>query len=324
MRIIRTVRGDIPADQMGVTATHEHLYCDQRRCRGMSGGGHPAGPSPMVLLDVDLVAAELCHYRAAGGSAIAEMTAHGWGRDLSVLKDISERAGVHVIAISGFYVEDCHPPFVADASVESLAQHLIAEITAGAAGTDIRTGLLKASIGQPDIQGQEKKCAVAVARAQRRTGVAITTHSTAAYRFEVENGSPGSLFLDLFESEGVDPARVIIGHVEQNPDVRQLLALARRGASVQFDLVGRSHRILDETRIELLCRLAEAGFVSQLLLSADTCRTTDLKANGGQGYDYLLREFVPRLARAGFDRPLIRRILVENPARVLSIQGPGV
>jgi predicted metal-dependent phosphotriesterase family hydrolase len=320
MKIVRTVRGDIAPQELGVTATHEHLYCDQRLCR--SGLDFPGSYAKMVVTDPDMVVAELADFCAAGGRAIAEMTAHGWGRDVRVLKQISERSGVHVIAISGFYVEDCHPEFVTDASIEELEEILVQEITRGADGTDIRTGLLKSGISRPIIEGPEEKCARAIARAQKRTGVAITTHTSASSRFEVEGGNVGMQHLNLFEAEGVDPARVIIGHTDENGDIRQLIALAQRGAYVQFDVIGKTHWLLDETRVELLCQLVDKGYENQLLLSSDRCREIELKAQGGPGYDHVLRSFVPRLRKNGFDESLIHRFLVENPARALAFE-PG-
>jgi phosphotriesterase-related protein len=263
---------------------------------------------------------ELAAFKQAGGRAVAEMTVHGWGRDVAALKEISARSGVHIIATSGFYVERCHPEFVAHSSVEELEAFLVKELITGADGTHICTGLLKSAISRPVIEGAERKCALAIARAQRRTGVAITTHSSAASRFEVAGGNVGLMLLDLFEAEGLDPARVIIGHTDSNPDIRQLATLAKRGAYIEFDLIGRTHRLLDETRVELLCRLVDLGYVNHLLLSADICRVTDWKVAGGAGYDYVLLHFVPKLYEAGFDDFLIHRILIENPARVLSIE----
>jgi phosphotriesterase-related protein len=274
----------------------------------------------MVLQDPDLVVQELSHFYAAGGRAIAEMTVHGWGRDVAVLREIAERSDIHVIATSGFYVEECHPEFVADSSVEELEEFLVGELTLGADGTNIRTGLLKASTNWPVIEGPEEKCARAVARAHMRTGVAITTHTEGLIRFEVAGGNQGVMLIDLLESEGVDPNRVIVGHTDQNCDIRHLVALAERGAYVQFDVIGMTSWLLPETRIELLSRLIDLGFKDRLLLSSDRCAIGLLKAGGGPGYDHVLCSFVPQLHQAGFDDALLNRILVQNPARALAVE----
>jgi predicted metal-dependent phosphotriesterase family hydrolase len=318
MKVIRTVNGDISPADLGVTQTHEHLYCDQTL--GRSEASFPTLSTQMILRDADLVVRELEDFHAAGGRAIAEMTVLGWGRDVAVLRDISRRSGIHVIATSGFYVEDCIPDFAREASIEDLVYFLVKELVEGADGTQIRTGLLKSGVGRPVIEGLEKKCAVAVARAQKLTGVAITTHTSASSRFEILGGNLGAQHLDIFEAEGVDPARVIVGHTDENADIRQFLALAKRGAMIQFDVIGKTHWLLDETRVILLAKLAEAGYEDRLLLSTDRCRMTEIKALGGPGYDHLLRSFLPKLRQAGFDEVLIHKMLVENPARILAVE----
>jgi phosphotriesterase-related protein len=317
MKVIRTVNGDIAPSELGVTQTHEHLWCDQRL--GPTLERFPSDSTLMILRQPDLIVDALRDYREAGGRAVAEMTVMGWGRDVAVLRDISLRSGVHVIATSGFYVEDCIPEFARTASVEELTEFLLKELTEGADGTGIRTGILKSGVGRPVIEQLERRCAVAVARANKATGVPVTTHTSGSARFEIPGGNLGAQHLDLFEAEGVDPARVIIGHNDENADIRFLLSLARRGAYVQFDVIGKSHWLLDETRVELLGRLADAGHLDRLLLSTDRCRLSELKVEGGPGYDHLLCSFLPRLRQGGFDEAAIHRMLVENPARILAI-----
>ena len=317
MSIVRTVTGDVVPEELGTTASHEHLWCDRRICRPPSR--FPSIQYPLVLQDPDLILQELSTFRASGGQTIVDATVAGWGRDVGRLRALSLLSGVRVIATSGFYIERCHPRGTEDATVEALTDRLVCEITEGADGTPIRTGLLKAAISRPCIAGMERKAAVAVAQAHKRTGAAITTHSPGAYRFELAGGNAGTAFLDLFEAQGVDPSRVIIGHVDSNPDIRQLVALARRGAIIEFDFVGREERLLDETRVELLCRLVDRGFENQLLLSSDVCRERDLGVRGGRGYSHVLDRFVPRLRDAGFDDRLLGQLLGRNPARVFAI-----
>jgi phosphotriesterase-related protein len=317
VKVVRTVTGDIAPSELGVTQTHEHLWCDQSL--GPSLDPFPSESTLMILREPDLIVDALRDYRDAGGCAVAEMTVKGWGRDVAILRDISLRAGVHVIATSGFYVEECIPEFARTAGIEELTEFLVKELTEGADGTDIRTGILKSGVGRPVIEQLERRCAVAVARAQKITGAPITTHTSASARFEIPGGNLGAQHLDLFEAEGVDPGRVIIGHNDENADIRFLLALARRGAYIQFDVIGKSHWLLDETRVELLARLADAGYLDHLLLATDRCRLGEFKVKGGPGYDHLLRNFLPKLRQAGFDEGAIRQMLVQNPARILAI-----
>jgi phosphotriesterase-related protein len=274
----------------------------------------------MVLQDIHIVVSEVAAFAAAGGRAIAEMTVAGWGRDVAILRDISRQTGIHVIATSGYYIEDCHPDFTHDATVGELTDFLVTELTEGADGTAIRPGILKSGVERPVIEGVDRRCATAVARAQKQTGAVITTHTSGGSRFEIRGGNLGTLHLDLFEAEGVDPARVIIGHTDENADIRQLLGLAKRGAAIQFDVIGKLHWLLDETRVELLAKLADKGYLDRLLLSTDRNRVSELHVTNGPGYDHVMRDFVPRLRQAGFDEAAIHTILVENPARILALE----
>ena len=320
MSRIQTVAGPIGPEALGITYMHEHILCDQRRCRQEGLQRPRSAEGLMVLDDVAVAVEELTDIRRLGADAIVEVTMQAWGRDLTSLRRISEATGLKIIATSGFYVELCHPMIIADQSIDELADGLVTEITEGADGTGIRTGLLKAAVSRPVVEGPEKKCARAVARAARRTGAAITTHTSGAIRFEIPGGNIGWQLLDLFEAEGVDPRRVIVGHVDENADLRNLQALCRRGAFVQFDVIGKHHWMLDETRAGLIVALVAAGFVDHLLLSTDRARRSELRHYGGLGYAYLLSRFVPMLREAGVGDEAMRRMLVENPRRALSIQ----
>ena len=79
----------------------------------------------MRLDNFDRMAGELSAFRDAGGAAVVEVTCDGWGRDVEVLARLSAASGVHVVATAGFYIEPCMPTFVAEWSVERLADHLI-------------------------------------------------------------------------------------------------------------------------------------------------------------------------------------------------------
>lgn len=314
---IETVTGSITPEMLGITYMHEHILCDQRRCRP-DGLRPPGGGTSMVLDDVDVAVRELREIRALGAAAVVEVTMQAWGRDVQRLREISLATGLAVIAASGFYVEQCHPEFVAEQSIEELTEGLIIELREGVGDTGIRTGLLKSAISRPVVEGPEEKCARAVARAHLATGAAITTHTSGSARFEIPGGNIGMLLLEVLESEGADPRRVIIGHNDVNIDIRNIERLCRRGAYVQFDVIGKQHWMLDETRAEVIAELVRRGLLKHLMLSLDRARKSELKSYGGQGYAYLLTHFVPMLRDAGVPADAIRTMLVDNPRSALA------
>jgi len=67
-----------------------------------------------------------------------------------------------------------------------------------------------------------------------------------------------------------------------------------------------------------LIELLDAGFGDQLLISQDVCTKVQLLEYGGSGYGHILRSILPRLRRRGVDDATVRKLLVENPARVLA------
>ena len=44
--------------------------------------------------------------------------------------------------------------------------------------------------------------------------------------------------LDVFEAEGADLSRVVIGHADSNPSADYHRAIVDRGASIEFDFLG--------------------------------------------------------------------------------------
>jgi phosphotriesterase-related protein len=317
--VIQTVRGEISPDEFGVCLPHEHVWCDQHLApRPELFGSTRSTTSYMQLTRSDDMVDELAAYRSIGGASIVEVTCDGWGRDLEQLARLSEASGVHIVATAGFYIEPCMPPFVADWSIERLADHLIREIDQGVEDSGRRCGVLKSAIHRARVEGLELKGLLAVARAQRRTGVAITSHTTGGRRGEVPGGTVGVEQLEILKAEGVDPSRFIVGHVDERPDIDVLSALAQEGCFIQFDVIGKEHWLLDQTRAELIKALIDRGYVGHLLMSHDRNRDHEMRYGGGTGYVHLFDHFLPRLTALGVTAAEVRQMMVTNPARAFA------
>jgi phosphotriesterase-related protein len=133
----------------------------------------------------------------------------------------------------------------------------------------------------------------------------------------------GQAQLAIFLSEGVDPARVVIGHADSWPDLDHYLAILDRGANLQFDFLGHRFDPVDEPReprvVELIVELLDRGYGAQILLSQDVCHDMQLKVNGGFGYTYLQQHFLPALRTAAVGEGELERITVDNPRRILTL-----
>ncbi len=308
--LIHTVRGPVPAEDIGFTLPHEHTYVYLWRIEERFDYATQTESE-------DVLAAELEEFRTRGGSCLVDLTLPGMGRDAARVKALSERTGVHIVLGCGYYREPYYPPgaLVDRRSVGAIADDLVEEIENGIDGTGIRPGIL-GEIGthKPWISAQEERVHRAVARAQRLTGLSITTHSVLS-RVGLDQ-------LQLFLEEGADPSRIIIGHCDGYPDLDYYLELLNLGASIEFDGLGYNAPYLrfgEPMILGLLLELLERRLESQILLSQDVCTMERLKRFGGNGYSYLQEAIVPKLREAGVTDDLIDTLTVENPRRLLSV-----
>jgi predicted metal-dependent phosphotriesterase family hydrolase len=311
MAHVQTVLGPVDPATLGVTLPHEHTQIALWHIESRWDYWQ-------LTRDADLIATELGAFRDAGGGTIVDLTLPGVGRDPAWLQDVARATGLNVVMGCGWYRTAYYPPalLVDRRSVDSLADELVREISEGVGDGRVRPGII-GEIGTDKtwISALEERVHRAAARAARRTGLALTTHAVL---------SPVGLDqLKIFEAEGADPTRVVIGHADSYPHLDHYLAIVERGASVEFDFLGMSftpaERLGEGRVIELLCELLARGHVERVLLSQDVCHDSQLSHYGGNGYTYLARTFLPRLREAGVSDAEIATMTVDNPRRLLTV-----
>jgi phosphotriesterase-related protein len=308
---VQTVRGPVAPETIGFTLPHEHTAIALWHVRDRWDYWE-------LTPDEPIIEAELGLFRTAGGSCLADLTLRGVGRDPTRLAGLSERTGLHIVMGCGWYRDAYYPPEarIDRRSVDDLADELVREATDGVAGTGIRPGIIgEIGTDKPWLSPAEERVHRAVARAARRTGLAITTHAVM---------SPvGVAQLRIFEEEGVDPARVVIGHADSYPSLDHYLEIVRRGANVEFDFLGMAFTPMErkgEERIGgLVLELLARGHADRILLSQDVCHNSQLKHYDGNGYVHLHESFLPRLRAAGASEADIARLTVANPVRILTV-----
>ncbi len=298
---VMTVLGPVSPDRLGFTQTHEHLIADAYWVTGTINN---------LINDEDLAVEEATIYKQAGGGSLVELTNIGLKRDPEALKRIAERTGLNIIMGCGWYRQPYYPPEIDHRSTNDLAAEMIHDVTEGVNATGIKAGIIgEIGVNLDYITAQEERVLRAAARAHKATGAAISTHG--------EVSPIGLAQMDVLEEEGVDLERVIVGHADSYLNLDYHEAIARRGAYVEYDGIGRSHIYPDKKRVQLLVEMMRLGYVEKLLLSTDRCWRSDLHAYGGVGYDHILRSFIPMLKAAGVSDEQIQIMTVENPKRVL-------
>ena len=286
-------------DPTGYTWVHEHLHID------LSGFKNNLD---CRLDQYDLICQEMKDLRASGVSNIIEMTNRYMGRNPQFMLDLMRDTGINVVACTGYYQDAFFPEHVAARSVEQLAQEMVDEIVIGIDGTELKAGII-AEIGSSEgvITPLEEKVFIAAARAHIETGRPISTHTSFS--------TMGVEQLVLLQAHGVDLSRVTVGHCDLKDNLDNILRMIELGAYVQFDTIGKNNYYPDEKRIAMLHAIRDRGLLSHVMLSMDITRRSHLKANGGNGYDYLLTTFIPQLRQSGFSQADVDTMLRDNPSQ---------
>ncbi|MGE5589975.1 MAG: phosphotriesterase [Bacillota bacterium] len=306
MAHVQTLLGPIAPEQLGTTYVHEHLLTRPPLWR--------IKEDPDYVLDSkDKIVEELRLFYEAGGRTLVDCTAIDYGRNARDFLEVAGRTPVQLIALTGFNRGDYGDPSIQEASAEQLAERIVLDLTVGMDGTDAKAGLIKFGTSYNVVLPVEDRFIRAAARGQQHTGAPVITHTT--------RGTLGLDQVERFERAGGDPNRLALSHLDQNLDFYYLSRIARRGAYVLFDGPSKTKYGPDEARVVMLKRLVDAGYEDHLLISGDMGRRSYLKAyGGGPGFEYLLKEFAPRLREEGFSEELVRKFFVDNPRRFLTIE----
>jgi predicted metal-dependent phosphotriesterase family hydrolase len=299
---VQGVLGPIDARQLGATQCHEHVSIDIFRVTGDELGR---------LVDEDLVLGDVEAAYDAGLRTIVDVGTDGHLRSPTFLRAIAQRSRVQVIAATGYWKEVVYPEYVTDLPAEGVAEALAKDVTQGILDTEIRAGVI-GEIGSEATGFTEltDKVFRACALAQALTGVAVITHTP--------EGVDALKQLQVLITNGADPGRILIGHVDCMDDVDLHSKIAAEGAFVGYDRVGLDRYASDDVRLRLVLEMLDRGHARSLILSTDMANLRRTREHGGLGYSYLLEAFVPRLREAGVDEGTLHTILVENPARLLT------
>ncbi len=303
MKIIRTVRGDIAPEMLGLTYTHEHLF------------GYSLNPKsdPDLRLDSESAAAyELTLFRMAGGQAIVEMSPCDYNRNPLVLRRLSEATDVHIVCVTGFIKGASADLLVENKNINELADAMIRDVQDGIDGTGIRAGIIKAGSSLNTITPNEEKIFRAAACAQRETGALISTHT--------EAGTMALEQIELLRSEGVPPERILIGHTDRKLDWDYHIAVAKTGVTLGYDQISKEKYFPDSQRVDFIIRMTKAGYGGQIALSGDLARRSDMVGyGGGPGYTFILWRILPWLRKQGLTETDIHTLMVETPKRLLTL-----
>lgn len=317
--IVQTVQGPIDASKLGFTLPHEHI------CASSAGFWQVwpeffGGRAQFISKVVD----KLKTARDEGVNTIVDVTPVDVGRDIRLLEEISRKSGMQIVACTGHWLS---PSLSMSArTADELRDFFVLEIERGIEGTDIKPGVIKVATDHEGVTPFLERALRAAARASKITGVPVTTHTYAADRI-------GEKQADIFESEGLSPAMVCLGHCDDTDDMDYLTGLVKRGYTIGMDHMTWGARDAAEAdtkvlswqqRAQCIKKLIDAGFCNNLFLSNDWYFGISIAGAGAMevmektnpdGILFNTRKTIPYLKQLGVTEQQIRTITVENPRR---------
>lgn len=298
MKLLHTTLGPKRADELGMILPHEHVFVDLRTPD--QPGYAEADPADVVRL----MGPEIEAIKARGITALVECSTGGVGLRVDIDLAVSRATGLPIVVPTGNYREPWIPEWVRDADEAELETRMYSDLAEGVGDTGVKAAWIKVSAGDDGITPMEGKILRAAARAAQRTGAVIGSH-TIKGRVVMDQ-------LDIIEAEGYRADRFISIHTQEETDFGLNIAVAQRGAWIEYDHVGRAP---DAAVSELILRALDADLGSQLLLSHDRGWYDPAIPGGGTPtpYTHLSDVMLPLLRSRGVDAALIRQLTVNNP-----------
>jgi phosphotriesterase-related protein len=305
---INTVLGPISPSEMGKTLMHEHIMF------GFGGWYANSTLTPFdraACIKKSLGIAE--KLKAHGVDTVIDVTPNDCGRDPEVLREISERSGMHIICSTGLYSEADGAPgyfkfrqmFTGNA-IEEIQELFQTEIIQGIGNTGIKPGVIKVATGDGIISSYEEMVLKAAAKTHKDTGIPIITHTGGAATMGIEQ-------TDLLISEAANPKRIVIGHISGSSDIEYHLAIIEKGVSIGFDRLGLTAYTSGDATIASILGLIGIGKQDRIMLSHDVIWYFLGQNPIDPSPTYIFDNVIPRLKKAGITDDKIDEIMIDNP-----------
>lgn len=299
MPLFKTVLGDISESDLGVTLAHEHICCFSEYAYQMVGKDY---------LDKNALADTATVYlkelkKKYGLATFVDCTPINIGRDVELLKRISEQSEINIICSTGFYYTD--EPVLYNTSAEQLCKYMVADAYA------VNVGIIKCAVENEAITRFGEKLLRACAKAHLCLGLPIVLHSNANNRNALKA-------LEILFLEGVNPNAVTVGHLSDTDDLEYVKNIASYGCFIGLDrLYKNTSEEYVSKKTQSILELCKAGYEDQILLSHDALFfngfEAELKIDEQPRFSYCFDYILPQLTKSLSDK-----LMVQNPMRMLS------
>ena len=315
MTSVETARGPVATAELGPTLMHEHIVT---RSLGVQENWPHLWDRNAILAMAEKKMADLYE---RGIRSIVDLTTVDLGRDIGLVADVARRSRVHVIVATGVWWMPQR--YFSAHGVDHVAGLFIKDITEGIGTSGIKAAIIKCATDTAGVTQVIENVLRASARAQKATGVPISTHTWAA-------GRTGEAQQAIFAQEGVDLSRVIIGHSGDSENLDYLRGLMERGSTIGMDRFGLEHFLPTAKRVDVLAKLCAEGYAGKMVLSHDANCWSDMLSEDAKRrtrplwhYNHIPDDILPALRKAGVSDDHIDQMLVRNPRAIFEARKPA-
>jgi phosphotriesterase-related protein len=305
--IIMTVRGPIESAQMENTLIHEHILVDFIGAKLISSDRWNRDSVTEKALPF------LEELKKSGCQTLIDCTPNFLGRDVILLKDLSELSGLNIITNTGYYGGSDNkflPDHAFTETPQALAARWVNEWKRGIAPTTIKPGFIKISVNAEKLSEVSEKLIRAAALTHLQTGLTIASHTGPAI--------PAFEQLEIVKKTGVHPGAFIWVHAQNEKDKTTYVKAAREGAWVSLDGLNETNV---NQYVELLDFLKAEKSLERILISHDAGWYDPAKPGGGEfrGYTTLFTKLIPALKQKAFTENEITQLIKTNPKNAFTI-----
>jgi phosphotriesterase-related protein len=304
--LVQTVTGPIAAARLGLTLMHEHVLVDFIGADQVSPQRYDANHAFTTVLP------HLLQARQHGCATLVECTPAFLGRDVTLLKRLSEASGLLILSNTGYYgaAKDKHlPRFAFTESAEQLAARWTREFEQGIDGTSIKPAFMKIGVDEAPLSEVDGKLVRAAAITSGGTGLPIASHTG--------TGPAAMAELDVLDAARIPASRFIWVHAQNEREPAFHTRAAKAGAWVELDGISETSIA---RHVELVVQMKAQGLLGRVLVSHDAGWYHVGEQGGGQfrPFDTLFTKFIPALRAAGMTSTEVVQLLVDNPRQALT------
>ncbi len=323
MGIVETVRGPVETGALGPTLMHEHVFVLNTDVQQ----NLPAGAWDEEERVADAIT-KLNELKSRGIETIVDPTVIGLGRYIPRVQRVAAQTDINIVAATGIYTYNDVPFYfhyrlaeMTSDGVDPIVGMFVRDIREGIGDTGVKAGILKCATEGNGLTPGVERILRATARAHRETGVPITTH-THVHTFRGRDQQR------VFNEEGVDLERVIIGHSGDSTDLDYLRELMDNGSYIGMDRFGVDVLLPFEERVDTVVALCAQGYAEKMVLSHDASCFIDwfdpemIRAVAPNWhFTHISDDVIPTLKERGVTETQIDTMLVHNPRRIFENVG---